>query len=104
MDGMLIKEFLVKNKISQLFVADKIEINPAGLNGWLNGHRDLPVKYHQDLCKVLGIDLQSLHDGEIVIKKPKKLNDLTRSIRIKMEHLGRMAKRKKTNALKRITK
>lgn len=54
--GVMIKEYLEKNGVSQAFVSRETHINPVKLNMALNGNRKLTLDEYSLICGALNVD------------------------------------------------
>jgi phage repressor protein C with HTH and peptisase S24 domain/DNA-binding Xre family transcriptional regulator len=63
--------FIRKSKnISHKYIADHFGITPPNVSNWENNKKDIPVKYYNELCKILNVKLEDLCD------KPKVMFSL----------------------------
>ena len=54
--GVMIKEYLEENGISQAFVSRETHINPVKLNMALNGNRKMSLNEYSLICGVLKVN------------------------------------------------
>lgn len=54
--GVMVKEYLEQNGISQAFVSRETHINPVKLNMALNGNRKLGLDEYALICGALKVD------------------------------------------------
>ena len=54
--GVMIKEYLEENGISQAFISRETHINPVKLNMALNGNRKLGLDEYALICGALKVD------------------------------------------------
>lgn len=66
--GIMIKEYLEKNGISQAFVSRETHISPAKLNMALNGNRRLGLDEYALICGALKVNTDRF-------LKPRKLDE-----------------------------
>lgn len=57
--GVMIKEYLEENGISQAFISRETHINPVKLNMALNGNRKLGLDEYALICGALKVDTNS---------------------------------------------